>query len=166
MSSHIENKSQEQEASYDLDPFKSTVAMSCGGVLSFVDGKFVIVEDHGPLSTNNDRLIEAASKCVLYANISLQHSLQLLNQGEKKFADHAKMAQQIVSICSALSQMAKFKSSHLLKLASIAKDMCKNCEQLSRQFDSHSESLALGDACKSCIKECDLLLVRAQFAVV
>lgn len=111
-------------------------------------------EHHHDISTRNNALIEAASDCVLKAEICLQHCLVSLGNGEKELAACAKSASQVIAMCAALQQMAAAESKHLSQLAKVAMDVCKDCEEECRKTEKHPECKACLDACIACYKEC------------
>ena len=56
---------------------------------------------HDHKSTRNDKLIAAASDCVLKANICLQHCIDLLGQGDMTMSACAKSSSQVAAVCTA-----------------------------------------------------------------
>lgn len=111
-------------------------------------------EHHHGMPTRNDDLIKVASDCVLKANICLQHCLVSLGKGEKELATCAKSTSQVLSICTALQQLASAESKYLPQLAKLAMDVCKDCEEECKKMDKHPECKACGEACAACYKEC------------
>ncbi len=109
---------------------------------------------HDHKSTRNEKLIAAASDCVLKANICLQHCIVLMGQGDKELAACSKSASQVAAICTALQQLASAESKSLPQLAKVAMDICKDCEDECKKTDKHPECKACGEACAACYKEC------------
>jgi Cys-rich four helix bundle protein (predicted Tat secretion target) len=110
-------------------------------------------------STRNQKLIEAASDCILKANICLQHCLVLLGQGDKNMAACAQSASQVAAVCAALQQMASAESKHLPQFAKAAMDVCKDCEDECKKTEKHPECKACGEACAACYKECKAIAI-------
>ena len=84
---------------------------------------------HDHKSTRNDKLIAAASDCVLKANICLQHCIDLLGQGDMTMSACAKSSSQVAAVCTALQQLASAESKHLPQFAKAAMEICKECEE-------------------------------------
>ena len=53
-------------------------------------------------STRNQKLIDAASDCVLKANICLQHCIVAMGEGDKDLVACAKSSSQVAAVCAAL----------------------------------------------------------------
>jgi len=109
---------------------------------------------HNHQSKLNERLIAAASDCVLKANICLQHCLVLLGQGDKTMAACAQSSSQVAAICTALQQLASADSRHLPQLAKLAMGICKECEEECKKTEKHPECKACKEACAVCHEEC------------
>ncbi|MBI5890407.1 MAG: four-helix bundle copper-binding protein [Nitrosomonadales bacterium] len=109
---------------------------------------------HAHQSTLNEKLIAAASDCVLKANICLQHCLVLLGQGDTEMAACSRSSCQVAAVCSALQQLASADSRHLPKLARAAMDICRECEEECKKTEKHPECKACKEACAVCYAEC------------
>jgi Cys-rich four helix bundle protein (predicted Tat secretion target) len=109
---------------------------------------------HDHQSKLNEKLIFAASDCVLKANICLQHCIVLLGQGDKEMAACAKSSSQVASVCTALQQLASAESSHLPQMAKVAMEICKECEEECKKTEKHPECKACKEACAVCYEEC------------
>jgi Cys-rich four helix bundle protein (predicted Tat secretion target) len=109
---------------------------------------------HDHKSTRNERLIAAASDCVLKANICLQHCIVLMGQGDKGLVACSKSSSQVAAICTALQQLASAESKSLPQLAKVAMDICKDCEEECKKTEKHPECKACEEACATCYKEC------------
>lgn len=112
------------------------------------------MHDHHAMSSRNDMLIAAAADCVAKANICLQHCLVLLGQGDQSMAACAKSSSQTAALCAALQQLASAESKHLPKLAKVAMDVCKECEEECKKTEKHPECKACKEACVACYEEC------------
>lgn len=110
-------------------------------------------------STRNQKLIEAASDCVLKANICLQHCIVAMSEGDKDLAACAKSASQVAAVCAALEQMAAAESKHLPLFAKAVMEVCKDCEEECKKTDKHPECKACGEACAACAKECKAIAI-------
>ncbi|MDO8310761.1 MAG: four-helix bundle copper-binding protein [Sideroxyarcus sp.] len=109
---------------------------------------------HDHKSTRNEKLIAAASDCVLKANICVQHCIVLMGQGEKDLAACAASSSQLVAMCTALQHLASAESKFLPQLAKLAMDICKDCEDECKKTERHPECKACGESCAACYKEC------------
>lgn len=109
---------------------------------------------HDHPSTRNEKLIAAASDCVLKANLCLQHCIVAMGQGEKDLAACAKSSSQVAAICTALQQLASADSKQLPQLAKVAMEICKDCEEECKKTEKHPECKACKEACAACYKEC------------
>ena len=110
-------------------------------------------------STRNQKLIDAASDCVLKANICLQHCLVLLGQGDKTLAACAQSASQVAAVCAALQQMASAEAKRLPQFAKAVMDICNDCAEECKKTDKHPECKACGEACVACAKECKAIAI-------
>lgn len=111
-------------------------------------------EIHDHRSTRNEKLIAAASDCVLKANECLQHCIVAMGQGEKDLAACAKSSSQVAAICTALQQLASAESKHLPHVAKVAMEICKDCEEECKKTEKHPECKACKEACAACYEEC------------
>ncbi len=110
--------------------------------------------DHHAMAVGHDKLIAAAADCVTKAQLCLQHCIDLLGQGDKSMAACAKSSSQVIAMCSALQQLASADSKHLGKLARVAMDVCKECEEECKKTEKHPECKACKEACAACYEEC------------
>lgn len=103
-------------------------------------------------------LIDAAADCVQKGQACNAHCNMLLGQGEKEMAACQASVNQTIAICSALQQLANLNSNHLTKLAAVAMDICKDCEDECRKHEKkHLACKECGDACAACYKQCQAL---------
>lgn len=114
--------------------------------------------DHDHHSKLNEKLIAAASDCVLKANVCVQHCIVAMGEGEKDLAACAKSSSQVAAICTALQQLASADSKQLPQLAKVAMEICKDCEEECKKTEKHSECKACKEACAACYKECKALV--------
>lgn len=111
-------------------------------------------EHHHAAPTRNAGLIEAASDCVLKAQICLQHCIDLLGQGDKSMAACAKSASQVEAVCAALRKLAAAEAKNLPQMAKVAMAVCKECEEECKKTEKHPECKACMEACAACYREC------------
>ena len=106
-------------------------------------------------STINTSLTNALADCVQKGQVCLSHCLELLGQGNKEMAACAKTVNQMLALCGALQQLANQESTYTAKLATLAMDACKKCEdECKKHADKHEACKACGESCKACAKEC------------
>jgi Cys-rich four helix bundle protein (predicted Tat secretion target) len=110
--------------------------------------------EHHAASSRNDKLIAAASDCVLKANLCVQHCIVAMGQGEKDLAACAQSSSQTAAICTALQQLAMADSKQLPQLAKVAMDVCKDCAEECKKTEKHPECKACKEACLACYEEC------------
>ena len=131
----------------------NTMADDMGGMAGM--GKMEGMEGmHHDVSKRNMTLINAASDCVLKANLCLQHCIVAMGKGDAGLADCAKSSSQVIAMCSALQQMASAESKHLPQLAKVAMEVCKDCQEECRKTEKHPECKACEEACETCYNEC------------
>jgi len=100
-------------------------------------------------------LADSASDCIQKGEVCLSHCLELLGQGDKDMAACAQTVNQMLAVCGALQQLANQKSKQTARLASIAMDVCKQCEdECKKHADKHESCKACGASCAACYKEC------------
>ncbi|MBI3480208.1 MAG: four-helix bundle copper-binding protein [Nitrosomonadales bacterium] len=114
---------------------------------------------HDHKATRNQKLIDAASDCVLKADICLQHCIVSMGEGDKTLAACAQSANQVAAVCEALRQMASAEAKHLPQLAKVVMEVCKDCEDECKKKDKHPECKACGEACAACYKECKAIAI-------
>jgi Cys-rich four helix bundle protein (predicted Tat secretion target) len=108
--------------------------------------------------SHHKSLADAAGACVATGQSCLDHCLDLLGNGHKELAACAKSVTQLLSLCSALQNLANQDSRYLVKLAGVAMDVCEDCEQeCKKHADKHEACKRCGEACGACYKECKQL---------
>lgn len=116
-------------------------------------------EHHHDVS-ENAALSAATSDCVQKGEVCLSHCLELLGQGDKGMAACAKSVNQMLAICGALQQLANQNSKQTARLATIAMDVCKQCEdECKKHADKHEQCKACGESCAACYKECKKIAI-------
>lgn len=97
----------------------------------------------------------AISDCIQKGEVCLNHCIELMGQGEKEMAACAKTVNEVLAVCGALQQLANQNSKQLAKMASIAMDVCKACEdECKKHADKHESCKACGESCAACYREC------------
>lgn len=108
----------------------------------------------------NAGLVATAADCIQKGQVCLNHCLFLLGQGDKEMAACAKSVNQMLSLCGALQQLANQESTYLPKLATLAMDACKKCEdECKKHAKKHEACKACGESCVACAKECKKIAV-------
>ena len=108
--------------------------------------------------SHHKSLANAAGTCVANGQSCLDHCLHLLGEGHKEFAACATSVTQMLSLCTALQELANQDSKYLAKLASAAMDACQDCEEECRKHaDTHETCKRCGESCAACYKECKQL---------
>ena len=103
----------------------------------------------------NASLVATAADCIQKGQVCLNHCLFLLGQGDKEMAACAKSVNQMLALCGALQQLANQESTYLPKLATLAMDACKKCEdECKKHAKKHEACKACGESCVACAKEC------------
>lgn len=120
----------------------------------------MMMHDHQHGVPGNAALAAAASDCLQNGQVCLSHCLVLLGQGEKDMAGCAQSVNQMMVLCDALQQLANQNSKQLPKLASIAMDACRQCEdECKKHADKHEVCKACGESCAACYKECKKIAI-------
>ena len=100
-------------------------------------------------------LIEATAHCLMAGQACQQHCIELLGQGDKEMAACLTTVTDMLATCQALQKLASQKSKHVGKMAGIALDVCKQCEEECRKHEKkHETCRACAEACAACAKEC------------
>ena len=108
---------------------------------------------HG--SSKNQSLIDAASDSIKKGQACLSHGLELLSQGEnKEMAICAMRVNDMLAACAAIEQLASNNSPHLPKMASVAMNICHDCEEECRKFKDEEACKNTAESCAACYKEC------------
>lgn len=116
--------------------------------------------EHHHAAPANAALAAAASDCLQKGQVCISHCLVLLGQGDKEMASCAQSVNQMMALCGALQQLANQNSKQLPKLASLAMDACKQCEdECKKHADKHPECKVCGESCAACYKECKKIAI-------
>jgi len=105
--------------------------------------------------TGPKALIDTSAHCVVTGQACLNHCLMLLGDGDTSMADCARSVNEMLAICGALQALAAQNAPALPKLAAVAADTCKQCEDACRKHEKkHQVCKDCADACADCLKEC------------
>jgi Cys-rich four helix bundle protein (predicted Tat secretion target) len=103
----------------------------------------------------NEALTAAMADCIQKGEVCLNHCLEVLGEGEKDMAACARSVNEVLTVCNALQQLSNQNSKQVAKLAAIAMDVCKQCEdECKKHADKHEQCKACGESCAACYKEC------------
>lgn len=137
---------------------------AAGGLILAAAGNAVFAaEDHAghqravhKHTQKNQSLIDAAANSVKTGQACLQHSLEMLSQGENKgMAVCAIRVADMIAACTAIEQLGNYNSPHLPKMASVVMDVCRDCEKECRKFEKEMEICKIAaDTCVVCFNEC------------
>ncbi|HUW24965.1 MAG TPA: four-helix bundle copper-binding protein [Gallionella sp.] len=143
-----------------------------GGLMLAAAGNSVFAAEHAGHSADhqhmqgmnmnkNQSLIDAAADCVKKGHACLSHGLHLWTQGENKgMAICAMRTSEMIAACDGIGQLANYESAHLVKMARVVMDICKDCEKECRKFEKeHVQCKQAADACDACYKECEKITV-------
>jgi Cys-rich four helix bundle protein (predicted Tat secretion target) len=135
----------------------AAVALAAAGNMAFAEGHDHQHMHHG---MKNQGLIDATFYCVQKGQACIRHCLELLGQGDKEMAACAISVNQMLAVCTSLGQLAGYESKHLAKMAKVAMDVCRECEDECRKHaKKHQECADCADACAACLKECKQIAV-------
>ena len=108
---------------------------------------------HGP--GKYAALTRAAADCLPVGEECLNHCLDSLATGDKELGACAKSVNQMMAVCDAIARLAAQNSNYTPKMAALAAQVCKDCEDECRKHaKKHAQCKACADACAACLKEC------------
>jgi Cys-rich four helix bundle protein (predicted Tat secretion target) len=100
-------------------------------------------------------LVDSSSACIAKGEACLAHCLVLLGEGDKSMADCSKSVNQMLAVCAALESLAAQNAPALPKMARVAAEVCKQCEDACRKHEKeHQECKDCAEACAKCGDEC------------
>lgn len=103
-------------------------------------------------------LIDSALDCVKTGQLCLDHCMELFKQGDTSVADCADSVNELLAMCTALSQMVAYQSRHLKAFATVCVEVCKDCEKECRKHEEHAQCKDCAESCASCIKELEKII--------
>lgn len=145
---------------------REMLKVATGGLMLAAAGNSVFAADHAKHSADHQHmgmgmnkhqsLIDAAADCMKKGQACLSHGIHLWSQGENKgMAICAMRVNEMIAACAAIEQLASYNSAHLVKMAKVVMDICKDCEKECRKFEKeHEPCRQAADSCDACFKEC------------
>ncbi len=115
-------------------------------------------EQHEHHENAQANLVDTALDCIKTGQTCIDHCIELFKSGDTSVAKCADTVQEMLAICTALSQFASYKSKYLPNLAKVCIDVCTDCEEECRKHaEKHAECKACADSCVKCVEECKKL---------
>jgi len=112
--------------------------------------------EHEKTATN---VVDTALDCVKKGQACIEHCLELFKIGDTSVAECANTVQEMLAICTAISQLASYRSKYLPDLAKVCINVCEDCENECRKHEKmHAACKACANSCEECIKECKKLI--------
>ena len=110
---------------------------------------------HQHMKNSNTEIIDAALDCIKTGQACNDHCIELVKSGDTSIADCMDILTESLAMCTALSQMASYQSSHLPALAKVCISVCEECEKECRKHEKkHVACKACADSCNACVKAC------------
>ncbi|AOP34379.1 hypothetical protein A0128_11275 [Leptospira tipperaryensis] len=107
-----------------------------------------------PAKKGNRKALEAASKCILDAEICLAHCEENLSTGDTMLAGCLKTVKDTLALCKAFVSLGASNSAYAKDVAGLCIKACEACEKECRIHESHHEICKnCADSCKECIAE-------------
>jgi Cys-rich four helix bundle protein (predicted Tat secretion target) len=101
-------------------------------------------------------LAGAAADCVKTGQVCIDHCLDMFAQGDNATAACARSVNQLLPVCTALQQLAAQNSPYVQRYASLAREICRDCERECRKHEKeHQACRDCAESCAACAKECD-----------
>ncbi len=148
--------STKQESPESLDRRK--LLIGAGAIISAASAGTVLAADGHQMHSGHQMdtgLVDTALNCVKNGHACIDHCLQLFKVGDTSVAECADKVQEMLAMCTALSQLASYQSRHLKSLARVCIDVCLDCEVECRKHASmHAVCKACADACAECVEAC------------
>lgn len=131
---------------------------AAGSLAALAAASSAFAEDHSHhhhTGHPHQGLIESSAHCLMAGQACLAHCIELLGKGEKEMASCAASVNELLAVCSALQQLASYRSKNLAKIAALALDVCKQCEEECRKHEKkHRTCKDCADACADCARAC------------
>ena len=109
---------------------------------------------HHHAKNPNLSIVDTSLACMKTGQACLSHCMSEFKQGNNKMADCASTVQEMLAMCSVMSQMVGFESTHVKKVASACIDVCDSCiKECDKHATDHESCKVCRDACKDCVKE-------------
>jgi Cys-rich four helix bundle protein (predicted Tat secretion target) len=110
---------------------------------------------HHHMGPDRKSLIEASANCVTKGEVCMNHCLMLWADGDTTLAACARSVNEMLAVCRALDSLAVQDAPALPKMAMLAADTCKACEdECKKHAEKHQACKDCMDACAAVSKEC------------
>ena len=139
------------------DLIKNAVVASTvvGATLSAKSSLASESKHHHHAENKNQTAIDAALHCVKSGQLCMDHCIELFKNGDTSVAKCADTVNEMLAMCTALSQMAAYRSSHLKDFAKVCAAVCEDCKkECEKHSDKHVECKDCADSCGDCIDAC------------
>lgn len=90
---------------------------------------------HNHQANSNEKIINAALDCVKTGLACNDHCIELLKEGDTSIVKCMDVLTESLAMCTALSQMASYQSTHLPELAKLCISVCEDCEKECRKHE-------------------------------
>lgn len=139
------------------DLLKGAVAASAA-IATGVSGTVLAGSNHDHMNHGNPNaaLVDTSLDCLKTGQACLDHCIQLFKQGDTSVADCADKVNEMLAMCTALSKMASYNSSHLAEVAKVCAAVCKDCKKAcEKHAKKHKACKECAASCEDCIKACE-----------
>jgi len=122
---------------------------------TLASGSAFSATEHHHKKNSNTGLIDSAFGCVKAGQACNDHCIELVKSGDTSIADCMDSVSEMLATCTALTQMASYRSLHLPAFAKVCISVCEDCEKECRKHEKkHAECKACAESCRDCIKAC------------
>lgn len=112
--------------------------------------------NHHHHSNSNTELVDTALDCIKTGQACLDHCFELFKQGDNSVAECADTVNEMLAMCTALTQMASSQSKHLAEVAKVCAAVCRDCKKAcEKHAKKHKSCKACAESCEKCIKACE-----------
>jgi Cys-rich four helix bundle protein (predicted Tat secretion target) len=101
-------------------------------------------------------LTVAANDCVAKGQVCLSHCFETFRLGDTTMAECATAVQEMLSVCTALGNLAAYDSRYLKDMARVCIPVCEGCEKECRIHEQHQPE------CKDCADACAVVVREAR----
>lgn len=110
---------------------------------------------HHHAKNKNIAVIDSALDCLKTGQLCMDHCIELFKSGDTSVAKCADVVNEMLAMCTALSQMAAYQSSHLKDFAKVCAAVCQDCQdECEEHAKMHAECKACAASCEDCIDAC------------
>ncbi len=107
------------------------------------------------MGTHYGQLVADTSRCVDTAEACLAHCIGQLTMGNTEMKNCALTAQDVISACTALRELAVRNAPRVGELAGVCGRICRDCEAECKKHEEHLVCRTCRDSCAACAKECE-----------